>query len=166
MSTVDAVAQRERARKLRLALCKPEMLLGDSGNLNPEYFKAALHQEGEDRAWGEDERALLLRGIETLGCGAWGPIQNTLLPAWKNSELRIKAARLLGRQNIKAYNGWKANAAMLDVERERNKAIADRIKAETGQDRWKNNVLVADDDGLVAAAIVASELAQPRAASL
>jgi hypothetical protein len=166
VSTGDAVAQRERARKLRVALCKPEMLLGDSGNLNPEYFKAALHQEGEGRAWGEDERALLLRGIETLGCGAWGPIQNTLLPAWKNSELRIKAARLLGRQNIKAYNGWKASAAMLDVERERNKAIADRIKAETGQDRWKNNVLVADDDGLVAAAIVASELAQPRAASL
>lgn len=159
--------QRERARRLRLALCKREMLLGDTGNLNPEYFKAALQADGDEaRAWGDDERQLLVRGLELHGVGAWSAIRASLLPAWKNNELRVKASRLVGRQNLKAYGGWKANAAMLDVERERNKAIAERLKADTGVDRWKGNVLVADDDGLVAAAIAASELAQPRAASL
>ena len=84
----------------------------------------------------------------------------------KNNELRVKTARLVGRQNLKAYSGWKATAAMLDVERERNKAIADKLKAEKGIERWKGNVLVADDEGEVAAAIEASEAEQPRAASL
>lgn len=159
--------KRERARRLRVALCKREMLLGDTGNLNPEYFKAALHADGDEaRAWGDNERLLLLRGLEQHGVGAWSAIQTALLPSWKNNELRVKASRLIGRQNLKAYAGWRANAAMLDVERERNKAIADRLRAETGIERWKGNVLVADDDGLVAAAIAASELAQPRAASL
>ena len=55
---------------------------------------------------------------------------------------------------------------MLDVERARNKAIADKVKADTNIDRWKGNVLAADDDGHVAAAIAASEAAQPRAPSL
>lgn len=74
--------------------------------------------------------------------------------------MRVKASRLIGRQNLKAYVGWKANAEMMAVERVRNKKIADA----TG--RWKGSVLVADDDGVVEAAIKKSETEQPRAPSL
>ena len=68
----------------------------------------------------------------------------------ENNDLRVKASRLIGRQNLKSYVGWKANAAMLRAEHERNKRIGDA----TG--RWKGSVLVADEDGAVDAAIAAS----------
>lgn len=80
--------------------------------------------------------------------------------------MRVKAARLVGRQNLKAYVGWRANEAMLAVERARHKAIADHLKATLNEDRWKGNVLVADDEGRVAAAIEQSEKDQPRQPSL
>lgn len=84
----------------------------------------------------------------------------------KNADLRIKASRLIGRQNLKPYAGWKADADMVSAEWQRNKSIADRVKAETGAERWKGNVLVVDDEGVIAAAIAESEARQPRAASL
>lgn len=55
---------------------------------------------------------------------------------------------------------------MVSAEWQRNKSIADRVKAETGAERWKGNVLVVDDEGVIAAAIAESEARQPRAASL
>ena len=74
--------------------------------------------------------------------------------------MRVKASRVIGRQNLKSYVGWKANADMLRFEHDRNKRIGDA----TG--RWKGGVLVADEDGAVDAAIALSEREQPRAASL
>jgi hypothetical protein len=119
----------------------------------------------QERKWTEKERELLIQGIEKHGIGNFRVISEELLPEWVNlllamsssnlltvllqsaNDLRIKTMRLMGRQNLQEYKGWKGTLDDIKEEYERNKRIGLACNA------WKNNVLVADDDGKVAAMI-------------
>ncbi|KAJ1975635.1 hypothetical protein H4R35_003063, partial [Dimargaris xerosporica] len=97
------------------------------------------------------ERDLLVQGIEQYGIGHFREISEALLPAWSPNDLRIKAIRLMGRQNLQLYRNWQGNANAIKQEYERNKAIGLRLNA------WKGGCLVYDDDGLVLKAIMETE---------
>jgi hypothetical protein len=105
-----------------------------------------------------------------------------------DTDLRLKTARLLGRQSLQQYKGWKGNEAAIAREcvypppalrrvdspglkpvsrsacaslprYEKNKEIGQRLNM------WKAGVLVADDNGLVEEAIRASNAAADASAA-
>jgi len=51
--------------------------------------------------------------------------------------------RLVGRQNLQRYKGWKGDEAAIQKEYEKNYALGMKYNA------WKSGVLVADDEGHV-----------------
>ncbi len=108
------------------------------------YFKPPENLPGlGPKKWGDKERELLIEGISKYGIGCWHQIRTDLLPDWDEPELRVKAARLLGRQSLVLYKGWKGGESEIQAEYEKNKEIGMRLNA------WKGSVLVADDNGLV-----------------
>lgn len=64
-------------------------------------------------------------------------------PFQSGNDLRLKTIRLIGRQNLQLYKGWKGNGDAIAKEYERNKEVG--LKFGT----WKQGCLVYDDDGLV-----------------
>ncbi|KAJ1963929.1 hypothetical protein GGI12_001755 [Dipsacomyces acuminosporus] len=131
-------------------------MIDDEGLLNQEYFqppKDAVAPAG--RKWGDEEKRKLLEGIETYGIGHFREISESLLPDWSGNDLRMKAIRVMGRQNLQLYKDWKGNAEAVRREYERNKEIG--LK----HGMWKGGALVYDDDGLVLKAIQESNIASP-----
>ncbi|KAJ1994552.1 hypothetical protein GGI25_003100 [Coemansia spiralis] len=131
-------------------------MIDDEGMLNQEYFqppKDALPQQ--ERKWGDEEKIKLLEGIEKYGIGHFREISENLLPEWSGNDLRMKAIRVMGRQNLQLYKDWKGNEEAVRREYERNKEIGLQFGA------WKGGALVYDDDGLVLKAIEESNLANP-----
>jgi hypothetical protein len=63
------------------------------------------------------------------------------------NELRLKTIRLIGRQNLELYKGWRGTEQDILNEYEHNKEIGKECNS------WKNNVLIYDDAGLVYEAI-------------
>lgn len=83
-----------------------------------------------ERRWGTAESELLLQGLERHGVGRWREISATLLPAWEEQQLRVRAARLLGSQSLARYVAWKADK-QVQVERGRG-----RGKREAADSVW------------------------------
>jgi hypothetical protein len=77
-----------------------------------------------------------------------------LLPGWDDTTLRLKAAKLLGAQNLSRYQGRKLGAAEVAAEFEANRQLG----AATGC--WKNGMLVDDDAGTLAAHWAAAQQQQ------
>merc|ERR1711879_571623 len=107
------------------------------------------------KKWGDKEKDLLLQAIEKHGIGSWALVKSEFLPQWEATELRIKTARVMGRQSLVQYIDVKWKGTPADVEREyqRNKAIALKYNC------WKGGVLVNDDEGLVAKVLEAEPFA-------
>lgn len=57
--------------------------------------------------------------------------------------MRVKTIRIIGRQNLQLYKGWKGNGDAIAREYEKNKEVG--LKFGT----WKQGCLVYDDDGFV-----------------
>ena len=129
-------------------------MLHENYALNQEYFKPKNVVHAKPRSWGAEEKALLLEGLNRFGVGAWNKIGETLLPDWSSTELRVKTGRVLGRQSVVRYKGWKPNAAMVAAEFEANR----RIGTATGM--WKGS-LVADEGGEVEKLIAEHEAQHP-----
>ncbi|ORY96423.1 hypothetical protein BCR43DRAFT_491678 [Syncephalastrum racemosum] len=147
-------------RQLRLKFCiRPEYeitknMIFPDGTLNQDYFRPPKGAKVEEaRKWTEVEKELLIQGIEKYGIGNFGEVSKALLPAWSTNDLRIKCIRLIGRQNLQLYRGWKGNADDIAREYNRNKELG--LKYGT----WKQGVLVYDDDGLVEKEILAQDAA-------
>ncbi|PNH06432.1 hypothetical protein TSOC_007217 [Tetrabaena socialis] len=128
----------------------PKAMLKDDGSIDQDFFKprrVVLVQAGAPGGprtkWGAPEREALLKGLEEHGVGKWREIARDFLPGdqWEETQLRTRAARLLGTQSLARYVGWKGSAAEVEEVYERNKAIG----AATGC--WKGGILVEDDDG-------------------
>eukprot|EP01103_Thecamoeba_quadrilineata_P020322 TRINITY_DN865_c0_g1_i1.p1 TRINITY_DN865_c0_g1~~TRINITY_DN865_c0_g1_i1.p1 ORF type:complete len:404 (-),score=108.82 TRINITY_DN865_c0_g1_i1:168-1325(-) len=132
------------SRKLRLKFTVPEMLT-EEGTINHEYFKPKRTHLRFARKWGDKEKELLITGIQKFGVGSWSAIRNEFLPAWEETELRLKSARLIGRQSLQAYKGWKGDHEAIAAEYQRNYTIGMKFPS-----AWKGGVLVADDGGVVA----------------
>ncbi|KAJ1802580.1 hypothetical protein LPJ56_007162 [Coemansia sp. RSA 2599] len=154
--------KQEWVKQMRLMFCRrPEFpethgIIDDGGMLNQEYFqppKDAVPQA--ERKWGEEEKRKLLEGIEKYGIGHFREISESLLPEWSGNDLRMKAIRVLGRQNLQLYKDWKGDKDAVQREYERNKEIGLRFGT------WKGGALVYDDDGLVLQAIEESNRSNP-----
>eukprot|EP00128_Syssomonas_multiformis_P004308 Colp12_sorted_trinity150504_noHs@12585 len=148
--TVTALDAEKQAwvKSMRLKFCRrPDMpltqkIIDDEGNLQKEYFTARVEKKKE-RVWGEEQKQLLIQGISKYGVGFFDDISKNLLNDWTPNELRIKTIRLMGRQNLSLYKGWKGDAAAIEEEFEFNKEIGLQFGT------WKGGVLVSDDDGKV-----------------
>ncbi|KAI8374412.1 uncharacterized protein BYT42DRAFT_576268 [Radiomyces spectabilis] len=150
--------KQEWVKSIRLKFCRrPEFeitknMIHDDGTLNQDYFRPPKGSKPEEvRKWTDVEKSLLIEGIEKHGIGHFGEISKELLPKWSTNDLRVKCIRLIGRQNLQLYRGWKGNADDIAREYERNKEIG--LKYGT----WKQGVLVYDDDGLVEKELLASK---------
>ncbi|KAJ2454160.1 hypothetical protein EV183_001762 [Coemansia sp. RSA 2336] len=154
--------KQEWIKQMRLQFSKrPEFpethsMVDDEGMLNQEYFQPPKDAvPAVERKWGEDEKRKLLEGIEKYGIGHFREISENLLPQWSGNDLRMKAIRVMGRQNLQLYKDWRGTAESVQREYERNKEIGLRLGA------WKGGALVYDDDGLVLQAIEESNKANP-----
>ena len=87
--------------KLRTVMC-PSAMVDKVGRFDKQYFKP---KSAENLTWGSTEAKLLRCGIERFGVGHWSDIRRNLLPAWEELELKLKACRLLGIQDIAKYKG-------------------------------------------------------------
>ncbi|KAJ2664060.1 hypothetical protein IWW48_001072 [Coemansia sp. RSA 1200] len=133
-----------------------EHMINDEGMLNQQYFeppKDAISQP--ERKWGDEEKQKLLEGIEKYGIGHFREISDNLLPEWSGNDLRMKAIRVMGRQNLQLYKDWRGNTDAVKREYERNKDIGLRLGT------WKGGALVYDDDGHVLRAIEESNQISP-----
>ncbi|KAJ1665243.1 hypothetical protein IW140_003489 [Coemansia sp. RSA 1813] len=154
--------KQEWAKNMRLQFSRrpefpeTENIIDDKGMLNQQYFeppKDAVPQP--ERKWGDEEKIKLLEGIEKYGIGHFREISETLLPEWSGNDLRMKAIRIMGRQNLQLYKEWKGDKDAVKREYERNKEIGLRFGT------WKGGALVYDDDGHVLKAIEESNLINP-----
>jgi len=134
----------EWARQMRLTFSLPEMLNPD-GSLKQSYFLPKDVIVKERRQWTEIERDLLLQGIKKYGVGNFQDILKEFLPEWTVKDLRIRTMRLIGRQNLQAYKGWRGTEEDIQKIYEKNKDIGVKLGA------WKGGMLVADDEGKVGA---------------
>jgi hypothetical protein len=57
------------------------------------------------KKWTDTEKELLLQGLAEYGVGHFREISERLLPEWAPNDLRVKAIRLMGRQNLQLYRG-------------------------------------------------------------
>ncbi|KAI8099352.1 uncharacterized protein BX664DRAFT_254275 [Halteromyces radiatus] len=159
--TPEQQAQKEKhdwINQLRLKFCiRPEFevtknIIHPDGRLNQDYFRPPKNYKAEAaRKWTDVEKELLIQGIAKHGIGNFGLISKESMPKWSTNDLRVKCIRLIGRQNLQLYRGWKGNAEDIAREYERNKAIG--LKFGT----WKQGVLVYDDEGNVEKEILATE---------
>ncbi|KAJ2612789.1 hypothetical protein H4S08_002540 [Coemansia sp. RSA 1365] len=131
-------------------------MIDDEGALNQEYFQPPKDAHPSvERKWGDEEKRKLLEGIEKYGIGHFREISESLLPKWSPNDLRMKSIRVVGRQNLQLYKGWRGNIAAVQREYERNKEIGLRFGT------WKGGALVYDDDGHVLKAIEKSNRENP-----
>lgn len=154
--------KQEWIKQMRLDFCRrPEFpethnIINDEGMLNQEYFQPPKDlQPCAERKWGDDEKSKLLQGIEQYGIGHFREMSENLLPDWSGNDLRMKAIRVMGRQNLQLYKGWKGDKVAVQREYERNKEIGLRFGT------WKGGALVYDDDGQVLQAIEESNAKCP-----
>ncbi|SAM05880.1 hypothetical protein [Absidia glauca] len=119
-------------------------MIHPDGTLNQDYFRPPKGTKAaKAKKWTDAHKELLIKGIEKHGIGNFGMISKESLPDWTTNDLRVKCIRLIGRQNLQLYRGWKGNDADIKREYQRNKAIG--LKYDT----WKQGVLVYDDEGKV-----------------
>ncbi|KAI8336075.1 hypothetical protein BC941DRAFT_354486 [Chlamydoabsidia padenii] len=123
-------------------------LIHPDGTLNQDYFRPPKgYKTPKAKKWTDVEKDLLIKGIAKHGIGNFGLISKESLPAWTTNDLRVKCIRLIGRQNLQLYRGWKGDADDIKREYQFNKSIG--LKYGT----WKQGVLVYDDDGKVEKAL-------------
>ncbi|KAI8578319.1 hypothetical protein K450DRAFT_247259 [Umbelopsis ramanniana AG] len=142
--------RQEWIKHMRLKFCiRPEFeitktMIHEDGTLNQDYFRPPKGAKPEEaRKWTDNDKTLLIQGIEKYGIGHFTEISRELLPKWSGNDLRLKTIRLIGRQNLQLYKGWKGNADDISRQFEKNKEVG--LKYGT----WKQGCLVYDDDGLV-----------------
>ena len=123
-------------KHMRTKLCPPEMVDQD-GNFEEVYFKPRMRNNME---WTEKEEKLLIEGVVEFGVGQWMQIRRSKLREWDEVEIRLKCARLMGRQDLSSYQDWKGDASDMEKERELNKT-----KAENGEGLFIAGCLVEED---------------------
>ena len=146
------------SNEMRLQFSPPEMCHED-GSINQDFFKPKkiIIQLTEERRWGDVEKEALYKGLEKHGVGKWREIlaEHPELQRYDEQFIRLKTARLLGTQSLARHVGWKGNRGAVDAEREKHRALGERLGC------WKGGVLVEDDHGSVAKALEEMESTSP-----
>lgn len=140
----DQQARLEYATRMRQLFSPPGMLHPD-GSINQDFFRPKKVVTLADRKWGDAEREQLYRGLEKYGVGKWRDMAQDMLKGWDDNNIRLKAAKLLGCQNLSRYYGRCFSRRQVEAELEANKQLG----AQTGC--WKNGMLVDNDSGTLAA---------------
>eukprot|EP00879_Flechtneria_rotunda_P007372 GHRR01007733.1.p1 GENE.GHRR01007733.1~~GHRR01007733.1.p1 ORF type:complete len:199 (+),score=46.31 GHRR01007733.1:559-1155(+) len=148
----EPLVQHHQGDEARLAyathmrkLFSPPGMLNSDGSINQDFFKPKKVVTVTERRWGEYERQKLYKGLEKHGVGKWRDIGTELLPGWDENSIRLKAAKLLGCQNLSWYQGRRFTRAEAEFEFESNKQVG----AQTGC--WKQGMLVNDSKGILRA---------------
>ena len=123
--------------KMRRHLCPAEMIDAE-GRFDSMYFKP---RNAENLVWGNGEDSLLKEGIQHYGICHWSEIRRKLLPEWDEVEIRIKACRLLGIQNIEKYEDWKGDEKQIREEHEKNQQLGEK------KGLWKYGLLIDGEYG-------------------
>lgn len=134
----------EYATQMRQLFSPPGMLHQD-GSIIQEFFRPKKVVTLADKKWGDAEREQLYKGLEKYGVGKWRQMSDDMLKGWDDTNIRLKAAKLLGCQNLSRYFGRCFSRSEVEAELEANKQLG----AQTGC--WKNGMLVDDDSGTLAA---------------
>lgn len=102
------IIEMRRKFSIRKEFKSTQNIIHPDGSLNQAYFNSSdLIFEEQKKFWNLESKQLLLRGINEYGIGQFRKISNDLLPEWTPLELRQKTMRLIGRQNLQLYKGWK-----------------------------------------------------------
>lgn len=106
------------------------------------YFqpKAASNKNTQ---WNDENVAKLVAGIQQFGVGEWEKIQAHYFKGWDEMDLRMKTCRLLGRQDLRKYHGWKGDRAAMELEYEKNRSEG------TSKGLWKFGVFLNEEFGLL-----------------
>jgi hypothetical protein len=140
-----STADQERVQyavDMRQLFSPPGMILPD-GSINQEFFKPKKVITVNERRWGDAERNGLYKGLEKHGVGKWREIGEEFLSGWDDHTIRLKAARLIGCQNLSWYMGKKLTTEQVDVEYSKNKALGEKTGC------WKSGALVDNDKGVI-----------------
>jgi hypothetical protein len=97
----------------------------------------------------------LYSGLSKYGVGKWRDIGQDMLQGWDDHSIRIKAAKLLGCQNLSWFYDRRYSKAEAQAVFERNQQLG----AATGC--WKNGMLVDDDRGTLKAHFAAQKQDEP-----
>ncbi|WIA18127.1 hypothetical protein OEZ85_009605 [Tetradesmus obliquus] len=145
--------RRDYAMHMRRLFSPPGMLHPD-GSINQEFFRPKKVVTLTDKRWGDAEREALYAGLAKHGIGRWRDIGQDMLPGWDDHSIRIKAAKLLGCQNLSWYYGRRFSRVEAQAEFEKNQQLG----AVTGC--WKNGMLVDDERGTLKAHFTAAHQQQ------
>eukprot|EP01024_Parvocaulis_polyphysoides_P010941 TRINITY_DN13862_c0_g2_i3.p2 TRINITY_DN13862_c0_g2~~TRINITY_DN13862_c0_g2_i3.p2 ORF type:complete len:121 (-),score=17.87 TRINITY_DN13862_c0_g2_i3:157-519(-) len=93
--------------------------------LNQDYFRPDVVVKFEHRKnpWGEQEQKNLIKGLNKYGFGKWKEIQAEYFQDFPLQLIIIRASRLVGRQDMGQYCGWKPTEQELKDEFNKNKTI-------------------------------------------
>ena len=100
------------------------------------YFKP---RTASTLRWSSKEQQLLLEGLAELGFGHWCDIRRNKLREWDEVEIRLKAARLIGKQDLSEYNNMKLSLEQIQEEKAKNEAAA------KAAGKWLGGVLVEEN---------------------
>eukprot|EP01025_Chloroclados_australasicus_P025271 TRINITY_DN2527_c0_g3_i2.p3 TRINITY_DN2527_c0_g3~~TRINITY_DN2527_c0_g3_i2.p3 ORF type:complete len:171 (+),score=15.04 TRINITY_DN2527_c0_g3_i2:45-515(+) len=120
--------------ELRRKVLPQDMFEDDAcTELKQDYFKPDVVVKFEHRKnpWGVNETKKLVKGIQKHGFGSWEEISKEYFGDYPQQLIVIRASRLIGRQDMSIYEGWKPSFEELQKEFERNKALG------TEQGTWK-----------------------------
>ena len=147
-------AERERWAAAMRQRVSPAGLVGPAGEVRQDFFRpthVVVREGKERRRWGAEDDAALLRGLERHGVGAWQAMRaaDGRLARWPEPQLRLKASRLLGVQNLGRFSAarWAGAAPAVEAIRAQHRAVG----AATGC--WKAGLLVENDAGAAGRAL-------------
>jgi len=112
---VDKTHLVEEARK---SFCPPSML-DASGNINQQYFEIP-----GSSGWNDVDKILLKKGIRKHGAHdleCWMKIKNEFLHSKPCSDIKMHISMILGRADLRIYEGWMKGFSDSVIEEEYNK---------------------------------------------
>ena len=80
-----------------------------------------------------------MSSIQHYGICHWSEIRRKLLPEWDEVEIRIKACRLLGIQNIEKYEDWKEFWEIINFEQSVKFVALNTVLGIIHNDYWHNH---------------------------
>ena len=146
-------AERERWAAAMRRRVSPAGLVGPAGEVRQEFFRPThVVVRAAPRRWAAEDDAALLRGLERHGVGAWRAMRadaDGRLARWTEPQLRLKACRLLGAQNLGRFSAarWAGGAPAVKAIHAQHRAVGDATGC------WKAGMLVENEAGAVGRAL-------------
>eukprot|EP01023_Acetabularia_acetabulum_P038080 TRINITY_DN363_c0_g2_i1.p3 TRINITY_DN363_c0_g2~~TRINITY_DN363_c0_g2_i1.p3 ORF type:complete len:154 (-),score=19.16 TRINITY_DN363_c0_g2_i1:35-496(-) len=121
----DTDVKKDWFLELRKKVCPLDMLNTTKNELNQDFFRPDVVVKFEHRKypWGEGQQNKLIAGLGEYGFGKWKEIQIEYFGDYPLQLIIIRASRIVGRQDMSEYAGWKPSEEELKDEFNKNKTI-------------------------------------------